>query len=211
MFSGPWGSWRRTRICRSLFCRGLRVFDFRGHLNSVWPEALRPIGNDTFEKEPFEVWWRRHKGKLEHLPEQLVEQWIFRHFDQTQFSFIPIETMETEKLSLSPQDILKLVHRELAHPLEPTFDKAVFEKKIDGRMHPTGDAFERLGTWDYPIVVVSTPNGLISPRIPNGDNQVRFLLVEGHQRHRYFNALYQLHEAPAGLHEMLVVHTPITH
>jgi hypothetical protein len=29
----------------------------------VWDEALKPIGEGTWEKEPFSSWWERCKGR----------------------------------------------------------------------------------------------------------------------------------------------------
>lgn len=53
--------------------------------------------------------------------------------------------------------------------------------------HPTVTPFERSGTWDYPIVVLETPNGF---RDYGGAKPLaKYLLIEGHQRLRYLNAL----------------------
>jgi hypothetical protein len=39
--------------------------------------------------------------------------------------------------------------------------------------------------------------------------QVRYVIVEGHQRHRYLNALHELGMPPAGPHEVIVISSPI--
>ena len=57
----------------------------------VWPEYLEPQGYGDFTVEDFRGWWGRNAKKLKHLPEALVEQWIYRHWQNSAASFIPIE------------------------------------------------------------------------------------------------------------------------
>ena len=188
------------------------MFDFRKDYPRIWPDSLEPIGNDTWKKESFGDWWQRNRGNLSHLPSDLCEQWVYRHFAQTQFSFIPLGTLIVKTISLSLPDLFKEIHRELAYPLAPDYDRKVFENtSFNGKAHPTAQAFIEGGTWDYPIVTVSCPNGIISPRFPNGRNEPTLLLVEGHQRHRYLNALNYFGEAPEGPHKVFVLETPVTH
>lgn len=58
------------------------------------------------------------------------------------------------------------------------------------------------------MVLLSTPFGVIEGgvNLPN----VRLVIVEGHQRHRYLNALHVLGRAPAGPHETIILSTPLT-
>lgn len=53
------------------------------------------------------------------------------------------------------------------------------------------------------MVLLSTPNGIVvgGQVLP----QVRLVIVEGHQRHRYLNALHALGMAPSGPHEVLIL------
>ena len=55
--------------------------------------------------------------------------------------------------------------------------------------HPTARALD-LGAWDYPIIVLETPSGIRNRREDLPD--VRLMLVEGHQRHRYLAARHRL-------------------
>lgn len=57
------------------------------------------------------------------------------------------------------------------------------------------------------MVLLSTPNGVIDA----GEMRlaVRLVIVEGHQRHRYLNALHALGRPPAGLHEVIILSTPL--
>jgi hypothetical protein len=58
------------------------------------------------------------------------------------------------------------------------------------------------GTWDYPIVVMETPDGI------SGWGQswpdLRFLLIEGHSRFRYLNALHHRGEGNS-THELFIL------
>lgn len=55
------------------------------------------------------------------------------------------------------------------------------------------------------MVLLSTPFGVIDGGEALPD--VLFVIVEGHQRHRYLNALHALGRAPAGPHETIILST----
>ncbi len=46
----------------------------------AWDDALRPIGESTSHKEPFDIWWKRCGQRLNHLHPMIAEQWIYRHW-----------------------------------------------------------------------------------------------------------------------------------
>jgi hypothetical protein len=58
------------------------------------------------------------------------------------------------------------------------------------------------GTWDYPIIILSTPKGMVDLGRPRPD--VQFLLIEGHLRMRYLNALSKYGQ-PAYRHSVFVL------
>jgi hypothetical protein len=64
------------------------------------------------------------------------------------------------------------------------------------------------GTWNYPIVVLQTPDGI---RTKGGlvDPNVRYCLIEGHQRFRYLNAL-TVHGAAAAEHGLFLLNSEAT-
>jgi len=185
----------------------MRPFDLDHVPPTSWPEALRPIGESTGAKEPFEVWWDRNRHALAHLPEDLTEQWIYRHWTHSPFSFLPLEDLTWERRPLRGADLLASVHRAWGGELHPEFDYETFQRRGGTDRHATALALDA-GTWDYPMVLLSTPFGVIDGGKPLPD--VRLVIVEGHQRHRYLNALHALGLAPAGPHETIVLTTPIT-
>jgi hypothetical protein len=184
------------------------MFDFSQNLEAVWPIKLCPIGHDTWRKEKFNVWWERNYSQLSHLPAKLCEQWVFRHWYNSPFSFVPLDTLSCDLVELNVEDIIESIHRETGGSLNPEFDRSVFEKPRTGGTTPTAEAFKNNGTWDYPIIVLTTPNGLKGSKTLYPD--ARKLLVEGHQRHRYLNTLHYFEDAPHGPHSVFLLSSPVT-
>lgn len=183
------------------------MFHFERGRPGVWPAHLQPIGFGDHEVESFEDWWLRHQDELSHLPPELCEQWIYKHWFQSSFAFLPLNTLTCETIEMTAAEILTQVHRELAVNLDPEFDLRVLGEPRMGRVHPTGAAFAELNTWDYPIVVLRTPSGFRGFDIE--DAAIRLVLVEGHQRHRYLNALNHFGNAPNGPHKLLAISSPL--
>jgi hypothetical protein len=182
------------------------MFEFRTYRASAWPEHLRPLGEGTVEKETFEAWWARHSAELGHLHPMLVEQWVYRHWDGTDFQFLPLDTLRWDLVVVEGEQILRSVRREIARNLDPDFDY----EQLQGLTHfeKSETAIELdAGTWIYPIIALSTPSGWIARHAELPDE--RLMLVEGHQRHRYLNALHAKELAPSGSHQVFIIHSPL--
>lgn len=155
---------------------------------SPWPDELRPEGYDTFQKESFARWWARVGQQLAHLHPTLCEQWLHKHWQQSPAAFLPLERLSWRLDRMTTAAIVEQVHREWARTLNTEHDFKTFHR--DGvDKHPTARALD-LGAWDYPIIVLETPEGIRNrhEELPG----VRLMLVEGHQRHRYLVARYRL-------------------
>lgn len=176
----------------------LKLPDYR----SVWPEHLRPRGEDTIEKETFDCWWSRNGAELAHLPSVLCEQWIHRHWTHSPFSFLPLQTLAWLKRSLGGEELLGSVYRVFAGELNPQFDYETFHRRGGADRHRTAVALDS-GSWDYPMVLLSTPYGIVD--VDTMHPAVRLVLVEGYQRHRYLNALHALGRPPAGTHKVIIL------
>ncbi|MBI1236318.1 MAG: hypothetical protein GC188_06500 [Alphaproteobacteria bacterium] len=183
------------------------LFDFREFRDSVWPAHLVPVGEGEIEKEPFETWWLRNNAELANLASGICEQWIYRHWSHTQFNFLPLDSLRFEQIELSTDEILQSVHRELGCSLHPEFDRQVFERPIGGIPLQTARAFIETATWDFPIITLKTPNGFIGHQIAS--SEIKMVLVEGHQRHRYLNALHHFGDAPEGPHRVFSLSSPV--
>ncbi|SMQ69496.1 hypothetical protein SAMN06297468_1683 [Altererythrobacter xiamenensis] len=185
-----------------------RPFNFDRHRETSWPAMLRPIGEGkgVGRKEAFEAWWGRHETTLNHLPRDLCEQWIYRHWEHSPFSFLPLDTLTCTRERWEGATLLSAIHRVFGGELHPEFDYEVFQQKGGDDRHATARALDE-GTWDYPMVLLSTPHGIVDvgKELPD----VRLVIVEGHQRHRYLNALHSRGTPPAGPHEVIIIASPL--
>ena len=151
-----------------------------------WPEHLKPIGEGTFDKEVFEIWWGRHKESFQHLDSRILEQWVHRHWHCSPYSFVPLATLKSTLISMSPSEIIKATFNRCDEYKNPDYDYSAFHgAHFENGKHPTALALDE-GEWDFPIIMIHTPNGFLSRELKM---QNEYLLIEGHQRVRYANAL----------------------
>ena len=173
------------------------------HRNN-WPDHLRPLGEGGVDKESFSDWWARNREELAHLPADLCEQWIFRHWQHSPFTFLSLGALLWERRTYDGDELLRSVYRAFGGDLEPQFDYETFHRRGGANRHPTAVALDS-GTWDYPMVLLSTPRGIID--LGQRRRNVELVIVEGHQRHRYLNALHALGRPPRGPHQVIVLST----
>lgn len=173
----------------------------------IWPQALRPNGHDTSEKESFESWWSQHKDALANVCEPIAEQWIYRHWDNSPFRFLPLDTLTWETRTYSAEDFLSSVHFFFGSPAEAEWDYNVFHSVNHGDGIPLQTANDWVnGTWSFPPVVLETPTGF---RCTTGEFPCsRLLLVEGSKRYRYLNALH-CRGMSGGLHDFFMLRSPL--
>jgi hypothetical protein len=179
----------------------------------IWPADLQPIGDNSADKEPFSNWWNRNQPTIGHLHPQLAEQWIYRHWDYTEFAFLPLDTLSWELREMEGKEILKDVRREISKQLDPEFDYEQFQGMHGFPKAQTARELDK-GTWDYPIVALATPSGWVTRRYEHPHDFValpdeRLMLLEGHQRHRYLNSLHHRGTPPKGPHRVFVVKSPV--
>jgi len=183
-----------------------RPFDLDHVPETTWPPELAPLGEDSARKESFDSWWERNDAVLAHLPPDLAEQWIHRHWLHSPFRFLPLEKLTWERRIWDGESLLSAVYRAWGGPLSPQFDYKTFQRGGGSDRLPTAVALDG-GTWDFPMVLLATPSGVIDLGVAHPD--ARLVIVEGHQRHRYLNALHALDRAPAGPHETIILHSPL--
>ena len=178
------------------------IFDTRGHSASAWDESLMPAGFGTAQKERVEDWKKRNNRTLAHLHPTISEQWIYRHWTSSPYKNLPIEGLTWRQEKWKTDKILDEVFRRWpSGPLEPECDYDVFH----GKAFEPALTMDRTGSWNIPIVILETPEGVrtSSGTVPN----VRYCLIEGHQRVRYLNALKFRGEC-AGEHLVFIVSSP---
>ena len=179
----------------------------------MWPQHLQPLDDDSFDKEPFADWWKRNHDEVGHLHPLLAEQWVYRHWRHTDFAFLPLESLEWDLLEMTGEEILRKVRREISKQLDPEWDYEQFHGRDGLGKTETARDLDG-GTWTYPIVALSTPTGWITlsdehPHNPVELRDERLMLLEGHQRHRYLNALHHRGTPPPGPHRVFVVRSPM--
>jgi len=165
----------------------------------VWDEALKPNDEGTWETEPFSSWWERCAAGLGHLHPQIAEQWVYRHWTNSPFKNLPLERLRWRLEEWETPKILSDVHvRDGFGPFEAALD---FKILGTNEIEPY-KSLRSMCTWSCPIVVIDTPDGVHDhgEDIPN----VRYCLVEGHQRVRYLNALAK-HSRVASSHKVYVL------
>ena len=163
-------------------------------------------GEGRIIKEPFEPWWARNTAALAHLPSDLCEQWVHRHWEHSSFSGLPLDTLAWTRAKWDGTWLLGAIYRVFGGALNPEFDYGVFQRRGGDDRHQTALALDS-GTWDYPMVLLNAPHGVID----NGavHPEVRYVLIEGHQRHRYLNALHARGTPPSGPHEVIMLTSPL--
>lgn len=166
--------------------------------HAVWPENLKPVGDGDLEKESFASWWAKHEGKVS-LPAELAEQWVYRHWTRSPFSFLALDRLHVREETWSTDEVLNHVTREWGITPNTDHDRKTFH----GPWGPVSAAkWWTNGSWNIPMVILETPHGFVGHEGPNPD--ARYLLVEGHQRYRYLNLKVSDGE-PTGPHRMFVL------
>jgi hypothetical protein len=150
----------------------------------VWDAALTPIEAGEWGQEPFDAWWSRSSEALANLHPQIAEQWVYRHWLYTNFSHISLPDLTWRREVWPTQEILELVERPRKDE-DAEHDYRVFHVKLP--THEPAKTMDTTGTWNFPILVLRTPEGVMTYSGPSPD--ARFWLIEGHKRMRYLNAL----------------------
>lgn len=167
------------------------MLDLRGLVyTSVWPPELEKLENeqDPWHPETFGAWRVRTKHLTGELPAEVCEQWMYRHFGQSPMQFLDLRRLSCDEVTWSPEQFLAQVGTIYGNePMDPVHDLAVFSRPgVGGRKLATAEALDE-GAWDYAPIILHVPGGYICPK---GEHVQRdYLLIEGHSRHRYLNAL----------------------
>ena len=181
-------------------------FDLDISRNTVWPTHLMPHGEgERFDKEPFNHWWSRVKGELGHLPATLCEQWIYRHWLASPFRFLPHDSLAWPSVTPSSEALLARVYRAWGGELDARFDYDVFQHCGGDDRRTAAKALDD-GRRDYPLVVLARPHGIQNES--DIHYAVRWVIVEGHQRHRCLPALHALGQAPGRPHAIYIISSP---
>lgn len=165
------------------------MFDLRDWPEEIWDDSLKPkgYGGHYYELEKYDEWKERTAALLAHLHPEICEQWIYRHWTYSPLNFIPLDSLSWTEESWEPEYFIEHVQTYRGNtPLNPEDDYKTFAEPETGEKLDTAIALDA-GHWDYAPVVLRTPDGFIDTI---GEVvKAKYLLVEGHQRRQYLNAL----------------------
>lgn len=165
------------------------MFDLRGWPEEIWDENLKRkgYGGHHNELEKYDDWKERTAAPLAHLHPEICEQWIYKHWTSSRLSFIPLDDLSWREEFWAPEYFIEKVRTWRGNEaLNPEHDYRAFTERQYEKKHPTAAALDT-GHWDYAPIVLRTPDGFIDTI---GEAvKAEYLLVEGHQRRRYLNAL----------------------
>lgn len=181
------------------------MFDLKAY-QAVWPDELKPYMPNEFEKEPFQGWWGRCHNRLSHLPKAVCEQWIYRHWEETSYSFLPLENLSCRLEQWETGRILTaigiwdegLITDEGHKYCSASWDYDIVREKGGEPL----ETMEKTGTWNIPIVVLYSESGFDTLRGPRPD--IHYWLIEGHKRIRCLNALAHYCQV-ASSHQLFVL------
>jgi hypothetical protein len=131
--------------------------------------------------------YKPYAGKP-HLHPRIAEQWIHRHWRETPFKHVQLEKLTWRLEDWETLDIFKKIHVRrscLMNGLDSLYPDRDYEENKNSDDQPA-KSLRMTGTWDYPIVVIRTPNGVTDywKHFPQGKHLPHgtFCLIEGHWR-----------------------------
>jgi hypothetical protein len=137
------------------------------------------------------------RNELPHVPENVAEQWVHRHFTGSPYAFLPLPQLRFARQTWSLQQLAEVTFG--SHWSWSSADTARLDRDRDRGM-PLATLMHDAGTWPEPIVLLHNPDGLKDDTgIPMG----RFHIVEGHKRLTYLRCL-AARGAPRDRHDVWV-------
>lgn len=169
----------------------------------MWTRKIAPyIGESELDREPFAEWYPRVREHIEHVPEDVADQWIHDNWAASPYEFLPLEQLrfERQRWTLSEIDRVRFGRDwgENASDVHRLDDEHVQQTWLAQFML-------REKTWPRPIIVLDNQHGLVC----RGEQLARWHLLEGHLRLTYLRCLQHKGIALAE-HEVWCVTPPET-
>ncbi|MCM3273991.1 hypothetical protein [Paenibacillus elgii] len=143
--------------------------------------AIAPIGNDSFDKEPFNDYLKRVGYLLPNIPECVFENWIYRHYsDIDDYSFLDFRKMQFEKVTWHKDKVYTEVNSYDDNHLINSLGYQIYENSYLAWLQRY---MIENSTWPVPIIVFenNTHSNMGKP----------YHLLEGHLRTNYFRTIYK--------------------
>ncbi|MDG0875183.1 hypothetical protein L5D93_23275 [Paenibacillus thiaminolyticus] len=120
--------------------------------------ALAPVGNDTFDKEPFAEFYRRVGNLLPNVPKCVFENWIYRHYsDIDDYAFLDFRKMRFEKELWVKDAIYNNVNSYEDNRLIDSLGYQIYERNNHTWLQKY---MLQYSTWPVPIIVYENSNNL---------------------------------------------------
>jgi hypothetical protein len=154
-----------------------------------YPEQLAPIGNGTSGKEPFQAWWGRVSEHYPTVPKNVARQWIWRHWQQSDFCWLPTKGSRFELARWQPEEIEVIkIWREGKNKYEDWGDYLLsLATRPKNLRYAVAEIMFRRRRWPAPPIVLDNRNSI--DFAPWKDLPVGFVLVEGNRRTAMAKAL----------------------
>ncbi|PHV23779.1 hypothetical protein CSQ92_12775 [Janthinobacterium sp. BJB446] len=153
---------------------------------------------------------RRWPAQVAHVPEVVIETWIYRHWNDFQ-AWLPLEPLswEYEVATLSSEEILRIGHvKDWPKILEGWGDQLFNDKH---RMNTwLGRHMLDSGTTPAPIIIALNAGAHMHPR-ERRNMCTPYQLIEGHLRLAYLQAMIRRpHEKLQLSHTVIIATLPAT-
>jgi hypothetical protein len=151
-------------------------------------DSLRPTGYGDLNVEPFENYVPIARTLLPNFPDDVLEQWIWRHYSDAvnQYGWLGLRELVFTRQTWDTERLLQLVQTFPGSALVDSLT-ASFRSKKQIRNHGLALMMLRDGTWPVPILVLRNVQRLTRPDgLPLGSP---YHLVEGHRRLGYLRAM----------------------
>lgn len=170
-----------------------------------------PKNYDNFNIEPFEEYVNRWPEVYKHIPLEVIETWIYRHWRdfQSWLTLNPINWIYSEQI-LSNEEILSISHvddwpKTLNYWGEDFMTKENFRQKTW-----LGEFMLKNGTTPSPIIIARNAGNILHPRESDFYMVEPFQIIEGHMRTAYLQGLIKhRHKNLKESHRCIVVEIKI--
>jgi hypothetical protein len=168
--------------------------------------ALRPVRWGSVHVEPFEAYRKRMRTRLPNFPEDQLESWLYRHFEDAVrvWGWLGFDRLEFERQVWSAKAVLEQVQA-----FEPRLIHGWKRGLLEDRMFRRswlGAWMIEQGTWPVAPLVLDNDGRASTPK---GKALARFHLIEGHHRLAYLHALAECSEwEPRAEHDLWITQIP---
>src|SRR5262245_12542937 len=121
----------------------------------MWPSSIAPrIGINELAKEPFPAWHARVGHRIPHVPVNVAEHWIHRHWGHSPYEFLPLGRLrfEAQTWSLGQLRAVGFGGRGWSGAWSEIDLTRLDQPMVKGT--PLARMMMTVGTWPEPVIVL---------------------------------------------------------